>query len=379
MRRRATGVTRRSSSRRRTTRRARRQDDVLPLRQRLDTARHHRDATVLGEHHTPHLLLVRGLCGERRSREVRRVHVQCGRRDSPDDHLQLQPGCGRGRVRPTGSDFEPPPTTRVARASTRRSTRSTRQPFTQGTAFTVSGDGLHTFSYYSVDSAGNTETVKVSNQFRIDCIAPVSSTSAINGGDLLRRADVHGERDRQRLGCRRSVRYQLDSTTGAWTTGTSVTVPAPSSGSASHTLYLSAVDNAGNTETPAEGDHLRDLGELRVRHRHRRDRRAGLHHRSCRRHDDARRPLRRRRVSPERGRSAVSGGYLAANIAVTPGQTLAVKVGKAASGLAGGWGGGYRRYRHQRQWRRRLDLRRSLRRRRPRRSWRRRGAGMGAA
>ena len=46
-----------------------------------------------------------------------------------------------------------------------------------GTTFTVSGDGLHTFSYYSVDSANNTESTHVSNQFRIDTVAPATTSS----------------------------------------------------------------------------------------------------------------------------------------------------------------------------------------------------------
>ena len=44
--------------------------------------------------------------------------------------------------------------------------------FAAATSFTVTGDGLHTFSYYSVDNANNTETTHVSNSFRIDTVAP---------------------------------------------------------------------------------------------------------------------------------------------------------------------------------------------------------------
>ena len=45
--------------------------------------------------------------------------------------------------------------------------------------FTISGDATHTFIYYSVDNANNTETAHVSNVFRIDTIAP-STTSNFN-------------------------------------------------------------------------------------------------------------------------------------------------------------------------------------------------------
>ena len=50
-----------------------------------------------------------------------------------------------------------------------------------GTSFTVTGDGPHTFSYYSVDNSNNTETTHVSNQFVIDTVAPVTTSSAVNG------------------------------------------------------------------------------------------------------------------------------------------------------------------------------------------------------
>ena len=117
--------------------------------------------------------------------------------------------------------------------------------FTQGTSFTVP-EGIHTFSYYSVDNADNTETTHVSNSFRVDTIAPVTTSNATNGATYtgaqtftLVATDTNGSGVA-------STWYRLDA--GAWTTGTSVAVPAPASGSASHTLSWYSLDVAGNQE-----------------------------------------------------------------------------------------------------------------------------------
>jgi predicted CxxxxCH...CXXCH cytochrome family protein len=119
--------------------------------------------------------------------------------------------------------------------------------FIQGSTFTVTGDGLHTFSYYSVDSANNTETAKVTNSFRIDTVAPVTTSSAASGGTytgpqafLLTASDTGGSGVA-------STWYKLDS--GSFTSGTAVAVPAPASGSASHTISWYSLDVAGNQET----------------------------------------------------------------------------------------------------------------------------------
>jgi len=116
-----------------------------------------------------------------------------------------------------------------------------------GTSFSVGGDGLHTFSYYSADNGAVTETVHVSNQFRIDTVAPVTTNSAVSGasysgGQTFTLAPTDA-------GSGVSATYwQLDSTSGAWTSGTSVAVAAPGTGSASHTIYWYSQDNATNTE-----------------------------------------------------------------------------------------------------------------------------------
>jgi hypothetical protein len=118
--------------------------------------------------------------------------------------------------------------------------------FTAGTAFNVTGDGLHTFSYYSVDNANNTETTRVSNQFRIDTVAPVTTNSALGGTTYngaqtftLLAADTGGSGVA-------STWYQLDG--GTWTAGNSVAVAAPVSGSAQHTISWYSIDLATNQE-----------------------------------------------------------------------------------------------------------------------------------
>ena len=122
--------------------------------------------------------------------------------------------------------------------------------FVVGTSFTVTGDGPHTFSYYSVDHANNTESTRVSNQFRIDTMAPSTTSSAVSGRTYtgaqrftLTPTDPNGSGVA-------GTWWQLDSTGGSWTSGTSVVVAAPILGALSHTLYFYSRDAAGNAETP---------------------------------------------------------------------------------------------------------------------------------
>jgi hypothetical protein len=119
--------------------------------------------------------------------------------------------------------------------------------FTIGTSFSVTGDGLHTFSYYSVDNNNNTETTHVSNQFRIDTTAPVTTSNIVanttyQGAQGFTLSPTDGGSGVA------STFGQLDSTVGAWTSGTSVAVSAPSTGTASHTLYWYSRDNVNNSE-----------------------------------------------------------------------------------------------------------------------------------
>jgi predicted CXXCH cytochrome family protein len=118
--------------------------------------------------------------------------------------------------------------------------------FVQGTAFTVSGDGLHSFSYYSVDNANNTESSHVSNTFRIDTIAPVTTNSAVSGTTYTGSQIFNLSAADSGSGVA-GTWYKVDS--GAFTSGTSIAVSAPASGSASHTIAWYSIDNAGNQET----------------------------------------------------------------------------------------------------------------------------------
>ncbi len=118
--------------------------------------------------------------------------------------------------------------------------------YTSGTSFTVTGDGLHTFSYYSVDNADNTETAHTSNQFRIDTVAPSTTCDALPGGTYtgdqtftLTPTDASGSGVA-------STAWRLDG--GSWNSGTTVPVAAPGFGWVSHTIYWYSVDNATNTE-----------------------------------------------------------------------------------------------------------------------------------
>ncbi|WP_224981586.1 OmpL47-type beta-barrel domain-containing protein [Geomonas agri] len=118
--------------------------------------------------------------------------------------------------------------------------------FIQGTVFAVSGDGLHTFSYYSVDNANNTETAHVSNQFRIDTIAPVTSSSAVAGTTYTGNQSFTLTPADSGSGVA-STWYKLDGAV-SFTQGTSIAVTAPASGSVSHTISWYSIDTAGNQE-----------------------------------------------------------------------------------------------------------------------------------
>ena len=115
-----------------------------------------------------------------------------------------------------------------------------------GTSFTVSGEGLHTFSYYSVDNANNTETTRVSNQFRIDTVAPSTTCSAANGATYSGDQTFTLSASDAGSGIA-STWYRIDG--GTWTAGTSIPVSAPAAGSASHTIYWYSIDNAGRQES----------------------------------------------------------------------------------------------------------------------------------
>ena len=82
-----------------------------------------------------------------------------------------------------------------------------------------------------------------------DTTAPVTTSNVVSGGlyvgnqtFTLSPTDVGG------TGVE-GTWWQLDSTAGAWTAGTTITVNAPAAGTAAHTLYWRSTDYAGNQET----------------------------------------------------------------------------------------------------------------------------------
>jgi hypothetical protein len=119
--------------------------------------------------------------------------------------------------------------------------------YVAGTSFSATGDGLHTFSYYSVDNSNNTETVHVSNSFRIDTVAPVTTCSALSGHAYTGAQSFTLTPTDSGSGVAGTF-WQLDTIAGAWTSGTVVPVAAPASGSVSHTVYFYSRDLANNSE-----------------------------------------------------------------------------------------------------------------------------------
>jgi TolB protein len=126
--------------------------------------------------------------------------------------------------------------------------------WTVGTTLTVpaladhSADGLHTISYRSADAAGNLEAAKTAT-VKIDTAAPI--TSASRSGDTWHNSAVSlsfTAGDPAGGSGLAHSEYQLDA--GAWTAGTTLTVPAPAdhSGDGLHTVAYRSLDGAGNTE-----------------------------------------------------------------------------------------------------------------------------------
>ena len=100
------------------------------------------------------------------------------RHDATVDHVELQPDVGRGLQRQPVGDAHRHRT--AGPASRSPTTRSTAERWPHYTApFAISGDATHTFTYYSVDNANNTETAHVSNVFRIDTTPPVTTCNAV--------------------------------------------------------------------------------------------------------------------------------------------------------------------------------------------------------
>ena len=111
----------------------------------------------------------------------------------------------------------------------------------------VAGNGNKTVYARYRDAAGNVSALS-SDAIGLDAIAPVTASDVVGGHTYsgtktftLAPSDASGSG-------LAGTWWQLDSTSGVWTVGTSVVVEAPSSGTAVHTLYWYSKDLATNTE-----------------------------------------------------------------------------------------------------------------------------------
>ena len=114
-------------------------------------------------------------------------------------------------------------------------------------SFAGKADGIWYFHVRAVDNRGNggpTATCAV----RIDTTPPVTTQSGADGSWHNSAVTVTLSGTDASSGLARSE-YNLDG--AGWTTGASVTVPAPSNGSkdGTHTILYRSTDNAGNVET----------------------------------------------------------------------------------------------------------------------------------
>jgi hypothetical protein len=107
---------------------------------------------------------------------------------------------------------------------------------------------VHTIRHRSVDNAGNVEATKVVT-VKIDTAPP---DTTISGEDRLwHNAPVvvsfaASDAGSGMIGGGAKTEYRLDE--GPWTTGTSLTVPAPADVSVVHTVHVRSVDCLGNVE-----------------------------------------------------------------------------------------------------------------------------------
>ncbi|WP_010076205.1 OmpL47-type beta-barrel domain-containing protein [Clostridium cellulovorans] len=112
--------------------------------------------------------------------------------------------------------------------------------FAQGTSFTVSGEGIHKVTFYSVDKAGNIETA-TTVYVRIDNSAPVT-ISDLNDNWSKDDVTVNLTATDSLSGVYKTF-YSIDDSSFAQ--GTSFTV----SGEGVHKVTFYSIDNAGNIET----------------------------------------------------------------------------------------------------------------------------------
>ena len=110
---------------------------------------------------------------------------------------------------------------------------------TTGTSVPVSGNGVHTLRFWSVDYNGNTEATNTAT-FLIDRIAPTTTTDARPAYNTTATISLTATDNPGGSGVA-GTRYYL----GGWYYGTTVSVSA----AGSYTLYYQSWDTAGNYET----------------------------------------------------------------------------------------------------------------------------------
>ncbi|MDX6411825.1 MAG: large repetitive protein, partial [Gaiellaceae bacterium] len=118
--------------------------------------------------------------------------------------------------------------------------------WTTGTSVAVSGEGVHTLAYRSIDAAGNVEADKTAT-VRIDMTAPVTTDAAPTGWSSSPVLVTLAATDAGGSGLARTE-YKLDGS--EWSTGNILIVGAPAdhSNDGTHTLQYRSIDAAGNTE-----------------------------------------------------------------------------------------------------------------------------------
>ena len=111
-----------------------------------------------------------------------------------------------------------------------------------------SNDGAHTIQYRSTDAAGNQEIAK-SCSVKIDATAPVTTQTGADSAWHETPVTVSFAATDAGSG-QPTTQYSTDGGNN-WTTGSSVTIPAPAGGAndGSHPIQYRSTDAAGNTET----------------------------------------------------------------------------------------------------------------------------------
>lgn len=133
------------------------------------------------------------------------------------------------------------------------STWSGWESYATSKAWTLSsGNGTKTVYVQFRDAAGHVST-SYSDTIGYDITAPATTINAVAGNTYfsdnfsgIKTFTLSASDSNSGIA---STWWQLDGTGGAWTSGTAVQVPAPASGTADHTIYWYAIDNADNQES----------------------------------------------------------------------------------------------------------------------------------